>query len=503
MKRINWFCANAINVVFSVFFLLMCGYCLIPEYGFTFVPYKVILFAIVLAGLFFFLTRKLQATEFRTTLYRHRKKVVAATIGILFLFQLFVFKNAATQIGFDCAWVVHFAESPLSSIAEDYMLKYPNNLMLVLIFKVWGKLTNGWLFDEFWKSSIVLNIIFVDITIWIICGIVQKISPGKGMYTALFLAVLSLGLSPYILVSYSDTMVMPFLAGFLYAVIAVRKSVGKKKSFLYACLASFLIIMGYMVKPTTAIAAIAVVGIAVVSGKAFEKITWKRAVAYLLCFVSGIVMIVGVNQIKYSVAPKEVWENSAFPMSHFMMMGLGAGGYSKEDVLFTASYPTKEEKRQATLQEIQNRLKTRWNDGTLGKHLWFKSVYSFSDGTFYYGREGYFHHGEEKASDGIRGMLQNFTYIESTFYQQWYSSYLQALWFLMCLLMASYLIQSPKHKTLNEISILQLSVLGLWIFLMLFECRGRYVFHFLPIFIILVAFRIVQIKELCSRRLKK
>lgn len=503
MKGINWFCANAINVVFSVFFLLMCGYCLIPEYGFTFVPYKVILFAIALAGLFFFFTKKLQATEFRTTLYRHRKKVIAAAIGILFLIQLFVFKNAATQIGFDCAWIIHFAEIPLSDIAGEYMLQCPNNVTLALIFKVWGKIVNGWLFDDFWESSIVLNIIFVDITIWLICEIVQKVSPGKGMYTALFLSVLSLGLSPYILVPYSDTMVMPFLVGFLYTMLEVRENKGRIISFLYACLASFLLIMGYMVKPTIAIVAIAIVGIAMVSGKFLKKITWKSAVAYFLCFVSGVVIILGVNQIKYAAAPKEVWENSVLPMSHFMMMGLGSGGYSSSDVKFSKSYPTKEEKQQAIFQEIQNRLQTRWKDRTLGKHLWFKSVFSFSDGTFYYGREGQFHRDEQKADDGIRGVLQNFTYVDTQFYQKWYCNYLQAIWFLMCLLMASYLIQSPKHKTLNEISVLQLSVLGLWFFLMLFECRGRYIFHFLPIFIVLVAFRIVQIKELCSRRLKK
>lgn len=504
---------GAIRIVLAIFLLVMCWYMRMPLYsywhadGVYFTPQRVALFAAVLGAAFVLFCLLGRIPRLRAFLVHWQNGVVTVILLLLLAVQMFAAVFGTTPIGFDCGIVVDIAKHELQEIGPGhYIMGYPNNFMLVLLLRGWWKLTEG-LFGDIWLASVVLNILFVDIAIFFTCRIGKMLAGTRGMYLSLGVSVLLMGLSPYILVPYSDTMSLPFVAGFVYFCLLVRHRPGIWR-LVYSALAGFSLIFGYSIKPTVVIVGIAaaIVGFLYLmyAGVGWLRTCWKQLAACAVCFLLSLSVIWGMNAVKYSLHPKEVWEKYRCPMTHFMMMGLsGAGGYNADDVAFTAQFSGVEEKTAANLQEIRRRISQRLQENTLLSHLRYKTVQSFTDGTFTYGGEGGFHQDGSQQTEGPAGLVHKFTYVQSDFYRGWYCNYQQGLWLLIYLILVSWLVPWPRGSQPWIVPIMQLAILGLWIFLMMFECRGRYVVHFWPLFAALAAFRMAQFDRFFTERKKK
>ena len=144
----------------------------------------------------------------------------------------------------------------------------------------------------------------------------------------------------------------------------------------------------------------------------------------LVCFLAGGIPGLLVDVCRYSAVPREEWEEKAYSWKHFLMMGLSHevissditvyGCYYAPDYAFAASFATRDEREQARLEVFKQRVSELGADGVL-KAYGYKLLWSFSDGAFFYGREGNFHAGCPRSAEGLRGLLQNATYIETDF----------------------------------------------------------------------------------------
>ena len=134
---------------------------------------------------------------------------------ILFTAQIILVINIYTTIGWDVFNMVHEATRSTYSapIESFYLSMFPNNLLLffilrnIIIFLDFLGLYNHWL----WFA--IINVVLVDIAILCTILTVRKLYPSfKRMYLLFILLSLLIGLSPWIIVLYSDTLLMPVVS---------------------------------------------------------------------------------------------------------------------------------------------------------------------------------------------------------------------------------------------------------------------------------------------------
>lgn len=430
---------------------------------------------------------------------RHPNGLLACILLGMLCIHLLLATAGYTPIGYDCGVIVELASGPFSQLGNEYLIYYPNNFFLTLVLHIWWKLTGGWLFPDIWLASIVLNILFVDAAIYLIAKTAQRISGNQAMLIALAVSLLVLGISPYLLVPYSDTMVMPFNAGFFYCLACFQQAHDKTKP-VYAALMGIMLAGGYLMKPTSLILLIAVLLVGAVCwlGSDRRRFVPARAVLYGLCFCAGLSLLILTNMVKYTLHSPQEWKDGACPSAHFLMMGLKSpGSYDYDDDMFTRSFPDKRTRTQADLQRAQQRLSEHLEDGTLASHLWNKVAWSFSDGVFYYGMDGTLHPNESQDMQGLRGIVHACSCRSSPFYLRWMQSLEQGFWIALTALVGSCVFRRRKPDLLAAGL---LALVGLALFLMLFECRSRYVLQFLPVFIGICAVRGNELFDFIQRK---
>ena len=120
-----------------------------------------------------------------------------------------------------------------------------------------------------------------------------------------------------------------------------------------------------------------------------------------------------------------------------------------------------------------------------------KILINFDDGTFYFGGEGSFY--ILSYYDGIKlnKFVTSFAYSTGEYYI-YISSIRQAIWLVVLILM----LFSVWRKNNTVVNVVQLSLVGLFLFEMLFEARSRYLFIYVPYFIILA---VIGVDKILSR----
>ena len=189
--------------------------------------------------------------------------------------------------------------------------------------------------------------------------------------------------------------------------------------------------------------------------------------------------------------------NESRPMSHFMMMGLKTsyreyprplyGAYSLDDDLLTTSGRADGSSHEIAISEIKKRLTDMGAIGYIS-FLNNKAVWIMSDGTFYAYGEGLAIGGPVHyvRDDFLHKIAQNLFSIDGRFYpatSNVFHGAWVALLILICLQLPAIL---RRHKLVRatQLIVIQLSLAGIIAFVLLFEGRSRYLYNFLPLFII-------------------
>ena len=387
------------------------------------------------------------------------------------------------------------AEGRLIDDFKEYFSWNPNNLLLsrvyALVFFVTGPL---WGMKTTLFPLIALQSVGAGLTSLMLFQTAMHIWRRKDCAILVYiLYTLLVWLSPWWSVPYSD------IWGLMLSVIILWMATVApfKKLWVRIFAVAFVSALGYYIKPQ-----ILFVGFAIVLVHLLEMLRKRESIKTLLRPV-GLVLcgiVVGVLTAHLAVAGcgLHLHTSKGLGAPHYLMLGANyqsIGIYSAQDVDFSRSYPKKKERKRAELEETVRRYKALEMKGTLT--LWGrKNLLNFSDGTFYWGREGSFYKYIPERS-GWLSKLTRGVYYNRAYKGQWNDAWSVAatsMWFGV--LVFSMLAALPRKRKLGYreqidengrrvIEIVVWAVIMLILFHTLCEARARYLFCFVPFFILL------------------
>ena len=388
---------------------------------------------------------------------------------------------------------------------QYYFSEYPNNSMIVMLYAVMIRIGIH-ISPAFYEvsQSVMLLICFQcvlsSITGYLLSEMVYDYTENDHLkrISIIFYFIL-IGFSPWLIIPYSDS------TGLIFPILILRlyQSLSNKKYTLFkiACIA-FLTYWGYTIKPQIAIVTIAVIMVTIIDVfKTKRKVLEVFSIKKLLT----VIVVVVISSFSYhkliSLAGFQLTEGKVMSVPHFVMMGLNEesnGIWNADDVQFSESFNSNEERNEADLQRAKERVQTMGVGGLL-KHLERKTLTIFNDGTYSFGTEGDFYSYVARWNNGFVNLLRNLIYSEGSLYI-YTSTIRQAVWLILLLftILSCFDETSSKQKR-----ILLFSIAGSGLFQLLFEARARYLYIYVPFYIVLTMIGFSAIPKRIDPILKK
>lgn len=377
----------------------------------------------------------------------------------------------------------------------DYFSRYPNNLLLLLLETFLLRFNSAFgIFpgDYAQMCCIVVDCAAITLSCLLTYRLLKNLTTRGWALVGFLLCVLLAGLSPWMCIFYSDTLgiLFPILTLYLYTKPGKIKR-NRICGILVGC-------VGYFLKPQCIIMVIAILCMEVVYAikeKKKERALWGAGMAALS--IAVILVLSNVLVWRYESANIKLEKEESFGMAHFFMMGLNeetTGGFSSEDVDFSASFATSAERTQGDIARARTRLQQMGPGGYL-LHLGKKLLMTFHDGTFGWWVEGTFYTPLVDAPNThIAPALRSLYYRDGGKHELWKLA-AQAIWMATLLLGTLYGLLSLKKEGRFEVSVLKLALFGTVLFLLLFECRARYLFMHIPLFCCLAGLGLGKLAE--------
>ena len=441
----------------------------------------VAVFCVLYIGIFLLMRRRAQFLE------KNGNRILILFLGIAFLVQLYLGYVLSVNPQFDFSavydgaieWLVtgHFTSF------EDYYYYYPNNLgcmtLLLVLFLVCSKLG----IQNFYMAAVVMNCILCCATIALGYYCLKKMFSAV---TACFSLVLYALCIPVFLIGsafYTDalTMIFPMLtvALFLYG---GDERTGRAGRWLSDVGIALVCCLGYQLKPTVAIALIAVLFCL------FLEKNFRRCLHILPVFLAGMLLFQSLfmGYFYRNHLDEETLKERKTPVETWILMGLGDNfGFSEEDTEFSRGISDPQQRKEALRGEIAKRISQR---GTVGmyKHLRHKAVIGFADGTFE--MSYYYLFSLQRKTPVSEKLMQYVSQLGSHYGQYWeFTSMTYYARLLLGVVFLALLLWRRKRVTrLGQKLVVPLSVFGLMLFLMLWEVHPRYTVNYQS-FIILMA----------------
>lgn len=368
----------------------------------------------------------------------------------------------------------------------EYLGQYPNNIVLVMIFAVIFQIV------RFFAGNIALqDCIYVVIILQCVlntlsgicchCIVAKETKSRRAAWYASLIYMIYIGISPWLMIPYSDSMALIFPIG----ILMVYMCFGEKK-YIWIVI-GFLSAIGYLIKPQTAIVLIAIMLVEMIRGLKNKK-AWtclKRicSVVIVLSLITGPAMNMLIEKLSRIEPERNVG------MMHFVMMGLNEktnGVYSYDDVVLSTTPKTADERRIVQIEEIKNRISKMKYTGLL-EHVKKKTLTNYADGTFAWGCEGeFFIAWPDRQNARISHVLRS--YIDSKQGEN-YVVFLTAshcLWLALIMGSILYGIGALRiQKDSDIVLVAVLSIIGITLFELIFEARARYLYIYAPFFVML------------------
>lgn len=292
-------------------------------------------------------------------------------------------------------------------------------------------------------------------------------SPEKSLVCAIK-GLMFLPLITYAPFFYTDSVGMPWLTGAFYLYMKWRKvrsdgaSHTKCAALLLACGA--VLAVAYKIKGSAVIMIPAVILDLLFTQKGIkDKLLPIAEIAVVFALISSLLGSVACSVLKIS---DEELDRYSFPAVHWVMMSADdKGGYNYEDFKYTKSFEGKSEKVQADIDRLNEKISKQGVSGFID-HLALKLSYTWKDGTYminYYIRN----------SDLL---MSNTFMILST---------LTHFTLIICMAKAYLTKLRSNDDVLSGNFFLKVTLMGLTVFLMLWEARCRYLVSFFLLFALL------------------
>lgn len=358
-----------------------------------------------------------------------------------------------------------------------YFLRYPNNQMLLLLETFWFMILKAIGTGDFLYGNMVLNILAIDAAI-LLCMVLVNRKYGKR--AAVLFQVMSLLFIPfytYIPFVYTDTLVLPIVAGLLLCYQFAEENFKKNRLnvYIWILVMGVLTWIGFELKPTVAIITVAC-AIHMVIAK-----NWKRGLVATL----ALILIFGscretfkIVMDKTAVVDQTDYDKENFPYAHWVMMGLkGTGNYNLADREYTSSFRTKEDKEKGDIRMIKKRLKEYGVPGLLF-HQYIKAVSTWSNGKY----DMEFHLQRQPVR---KSWLQSVFFKDGKFYPL-YDSYCTLYQWTLIIFIAISVVYGLLKREMGSSAMWKLALFGLFLFLSIWETKARYVMHFVPVMMLIV-----------------
>lgn len=373
-------------------------------------------------------------------------------------------------------------------------------VMLSLVYKIFAKIN---ITDQL-IPGVIINIFMIYISLVFLYIIVRKLYDNK---TAIFMFASTIFLTPiflYVPVFYTDTLSMPFIMITFLLYLFFKDAKNIKQKILILTLMMISMFIGLELKMT-----VIFLGIAILIELLLNK-KIKENILYIFYSILILVILLGIYNfaLKQSgIFPFDI-NNKTYkiPYTHWIMMGINEqknyfdegktwyGTWRLEDFLYTLngteenyddgelmykisrSITTYEEKN----ENAKNRIKQKIDD--LGifnyiKYLYLKSIFIFADGTYY---------APEKISIDIQHedclFTSFFRYYGENFNLYFYIAQGIHMAILFLTIISTYI--NLKEKD-NKLNICRIAILELFVFLLFWEARSRYVLNYILIIYIL------------------
>ena len=453
--------------------------------------------AVVLSYLF---RRKSKKAEIRSQAAERFSPRWLIPAAVLFAVQLLLVSAIYFPIGFDIYYLkdaaAMYLNGGLNARYDVYFRVNPNNVVMFAINVLFTKIGSALGFDGY-KLLMLLGILTLDGSIFLAMKLTFRLTGKKSMVWAVFLltAVL-LGLSPWIMAPYTDIFTTCVPVGTLTVYLKERDS--SHKPWLKAVLTSLLPLFGMLLKPTCVIVLIAVLLIHILRSDS----RGKKALGHALSYAAGIALVclavLGTRQIIYQALDYQVDDSMRKTAFHYLLLGSNTyfgGSYNPVDDDYTDSFPTVEEKNRADLELTKERYRSM-TPGQLLYHFSKKADLNFNYGTLGWGKEtNTAEQGIAESDSALGRFLQNLYYPngdrvqpESCFgvggkYFDYFALWAQFWWliFMGLIFLGVILMVLPENASL-PMDIMGLTMLGVGMFLMIFETNARYLINYIPLF---------------------
>lgn len=354
-------------------------------------------------------------------------------------------------------------------LESGYFSKCPNNKNILYVFTVLLKIFKNWNF------VIILGILMINISVLIVAQISYQMTKKKAVGMGiLVIGILLLDFSYRTFVPYTDNYSVLFLTIPLYAFF------NHKSSKKWLVIASVSMAIGCFIKITSAIFLIAGIIVAFLYKIPSKNKFIKNSFLFVLIFVCAFGgMTVGCKRCLKSAGFIENTDTK-WGLWHYFMMGqneetVGAGW--KADREYSSSFETLEERNAANRAEGVRRIVNRKIRNNI-RFYTYKNFQNYGDGCF------------APVQKTIKGAHYGNSFIERIFIKgkQYYHLYAlveQTLWLLVLILVLCGSMSAVRQE--KYVLLLQLIILGVSAYTLLFEGRAKYLFMFVPVYLLLAA----------------
>lgn len=394
--------------------------------------------------------------------------LIIMLVGLLY-FGIELAVEPSWDFGRVYAGALDIAQNHRLTYTLPYYLESYNNFFITWVLSYWFKICSLAKIQPLY-AGIFLN----AAAIWVSAALMQaalkihfnlKISTLFSIMTAMFLPLYT-----YAPVFYTDTLSLPFVCAIvlMFALWLKKRPCGAKAVLFYMAF-GLITFLGYKTKASAAILTIAAVIIMLL--KDYKAETKAFVLTVLFCVLSAAAY--NTIETKAAVIDKTEIDLYRLPKEHYVMMGLcRQGGYSAEDHELSSSIIDIEQRKAAEIEVIKERLSEY---GLVGyaKFLLGKISYTWTDGTYY-----------APMKLNIDPINNNFLSSVFTFSGKHYQLYAQIMKAVQLALMLLIAFSSKKDDLTLMMS---LSMLGIFLFLLVWETRSRYIVNFIPVFLAISA----------------
>ena len=373
-----------------------------------------------------------------------------------------------------------------------YLQYHDNNIGLFAFWVGIFKFVNFFGVEDFLTVATLVNAFMVGFSILLIYLCLRKLLDKKKAYFGLIISLFFVPLFTYIPIFYTDTLSMPFIMLILYLYLSLDKEKTlTKKNTMFFILILLLAYLGSKIKGTTW-----VIFIAIFIHFMFTR-NWKSTLAVfiaILLFIPSASLIWQKSIIEnknFSIVENDY---GSIPWTHYLMMGVQKkdehineirciGGYNYKDVETTLFFKTSAESKKYNLEEYVRRVKEYGFIGYLD-YLTRKAVNAWGEGSFF---TNYVYQFDYKAPNTFKKEIRGINTNELLYFEQ---GVMEAMLFIF----SSYgLVMFCKKKKISYKTIIPLSIYGMFIVLLFWENRSRYLVNYIPLFIMLITLFYSQI----------